>query len=464
MINLDNKHHNFARIFFILNILFLISVAIYSLSPEAFSAKAKRSIFIDSFDKKVKLEGSVCQEPDLSYKNQKLVICYEGEKILVYSTLYPYYNYADFLEIEGKVTAPEVFSDFNYPKSLELRGIYSIFYYPKIKLLNSASHNPLNSKFRKVLISIRQSGRRVINKSMPEPEASLASAMLFGYKRSIDSDDSELFSEVGISHLLAISGAHIGILAAILLLIFSFLSLGRKTSFILISIFLFSYPIASGLSSSAIRASLMGFLAFLATACGRKNQAFRALIFSASLMLIFNPMLLGFDLAFQLSFSAVLGIILFESILKRVSDRLIENNFRSNFWKKVYSFIFSLLNLSISAQIFTWPIILLNFKKIPFISIFSNIFLAWTLPFILALLLIAIFLSFILPSLSLIFFWPSYVLINFVYFVSNFLSSLNFPMLHLEDPNYFIIFLYYFSLILFILYKKRKRGGRRRER
>lgn len=462
MINLDNKYHNLPRIFLILNILFLISVALYSLSPEAFSGKAKRSVFVDSFDKKVKLEGTVCQEPDFSYKNQKLVICYEGEKILVYSALYPCYNYADVLEIEGKVTAPEVFSDFNYPKSLELRGIYSIFYYPKIKLLNSVSHNSFNFKFRKLLISIRQSGRRVVNKSLPEPEASLASAMLFGYKRSIDSSDSELFSEVGISHLLAISGAHIGILASILLLIFSFLSLGRKMSFILISIFLFSYPIASGLSSSAIRASLMGFLAFLATACGRKNQAFRALIFSASLMLIFNPMLLGFDLAFQLSFSAVLGIILFESILKRISDRLIESNFKSNFWKKIYSFIFSLLNLSISAQIFTWPIILLNFKQIPLISIFSNVFLAWTLPFILASLLIAIFLSFILPSLSLVFFWPSYVLINFIFFVSNLLSSLSFPMLYLEEPNYLFICLYYLAVITFIVLKKRRGRQRRR--
>lgn len=452
---------NYPKLFLNLNIIFIIGLFLYSLTPSAFSYKQKNSYFSQHIGEKIVFQAEVCQEPEYSYKNQKISLCAGKERVLVYSSLYPRYKYGQILEVEGRVTAIENFSDFNYIKHLEVKNIFAVLYYPKISVASDRSnHQSLSQSFKSLLIFIRQKGQQSINTTLPEPEASLASAMLFGYKRSLDQEDLNAFSDIGLSHLLAISGAHIAILAAILQLIFSRLLLGRKTSFLLISVFLISYPLATGLSSSAVRAALMGFFTFLASFLGRQKQAIRILIISASIMLISNPMLLVYDLAFQLSFSAVIGIIIFENKLSAVSNRLIERSYKNHYLQKIYRFIFSLFNLSIAAQIFTWPIIILNFQKLPLISVFTNVFLAWTLPFILAFLLIAISLSFVFPALSSIFFWPSYILISFIFFVSDFLLSLNFPMLELRAGTGIYLILYYIVL-LFIVFKQRRKNKKR---
>ncbi len=443
--------------FLYLNLSFIFLVFLYGLLPGAFSERKLESEIASYNGEKLSFKAFVCEEADLSYKSRRLTLC-AGEtgkagKVLVTTSLYPSYDYGDFLEVSGKLEAPEIFEGFDYPAYLARYDIYSLLYFPQLKL--SSGDLSLAQKTKKKLLDFKQDARLILNQNLPEPEAGLASAMLFGYRRSLEKEDLEIFSQVGLRHLMAISGAHLTIISALLLSTLSFLGLSHRRSFFPIIVFLFLFPLITGLAASAIRSALMGFFGFSALYFKRPKSSFRALVFSASLMLIFNPLLLSRDLGFQLSFLAVLGIIYLEPILKRFTNPLIELSFKSLKFKKFLNFVFSLLNLTIASQLASLPIMLFTFEKFSLIAPLANIFLAWTLPFILALLILGIFLSWLLPTLSLYFFWPSYILLNFIFFVSEKLASFQFSALATDSlkedsfKNLFFIF-YYFILVLVV--------------
>lgn len=452
------------KIFLILNIIFIVLVFIYSFLPGAFSERENKSEIARYNGETITVKAFVCEEADLNYKSRRLTLCTDekgkGGRVLATTSLYPAYDYGDFLEIKAKLQAPEFFEDFNYPAYLARYNIFSLAYFPSLKLVEGELNS--KQKFKKNLISFKQGAREILNQNLPEPEAGLASAMLFGYRRSLDREDLEIFSLVGLRHLLAISGAHMTIISALLMNFFLFIGMSRRRSFWPISLFLFLYPLITGLASSAIRSAIMGFFGFLAIYFRRPKNSQRALIFSASLMLAFNPMLLRYDLGFQLSFLAVLGIIYLEPIFKNFSDPLIDLSFKKKAGRKFIKFIFSLLNLTLASQLASLPLMLFSFDKFSLVSPVANIFLAWTLAFILGSLIIAIFLSFIFPIFSLYFFFPTYLLINFIFFISGKLASLNFSALETSALNgakfKFIFFVIYYFVLLRVIrgfYKKR---------
>ena len=156
-----------------------------------------------------------------------------------------------------------------------------------------------------------------------------------------------------------------------------------------------------------------------------------------------------------IAIAAVLGIIYLEPILKKFSEPVIEESFKNLKLKKFVKFIFSLLNLTIASQLASLPIMLFSFEYFSLIAPLANIFLTWTLPFILALLILGIFLSWLIPIFSLYFFWPSYLLLNFIFFISEKLAAFQFSALEtsaLKGGSFKFIFfvIYYFVLILVV--------------
>jgi len=446
-----------AKVFLYLNLSFIFLIFLYGLLPNAFSGRKLESEIAKHNGEKLSFKAFVCEEADLSYRSRRLTLC-AGEngkagKVLVTTSLYPAYDYGDFLEVSGKLEAPEVFEGFDYPAYLARYDIYSLLYFPVLKL--SSGNLSGGQKIKRKLLDFKQGARLILNQNLKEPEAGLASAMLFGYKRTLEKEDLEIFSLVGLRHLMAISGAHITIISSLLMSFLAFLGFSRRRSFFPVISFLFLYPLITGLASSAIRSAIMGFFGFSALYFKRPKSSVRALVFSASLMLIFNPLLLSRDLGFQLSFLAVLGIIYLEPILKKFSEPVIEESFKNLKLKKFVKFIFSLLNLTIASQLASLPIMLFSFEYFSLIAPLANIFLTWTLPFILALLILGIFLSWLIPIFSLYFFWPSYLLLNFIFFISEKLAAFQFSALEtsaLKGGSFKFIFfvIYYFVLILVV--------------
>ena len=151
----------------------------------------------------------------------------------------------------------------------------------------------------------------VINQSLPEPQASLLSGILFGVKYSFPQDFYQALVSTGTIHIIALSGQNISILTKIISDISS--PLGRRKS-VFISLFgIIAFVIFVGIEATLIRAAIMGSMSLLAVYFGRKKWSLLSLVLAGGLMLIINPAW-GANISFQLSFLATLGIILFSQV------------------------------------------------------------------------------------------------------------------------------------------------------
>ncbi|MCK4553650.1 ComEC/Rec2 family competence protein [Candidatus Parcubacteria bacterium] len=402
--------------------------------------------------------GVVANEPDLRQRNQKLEIdVYSMEvkgakfpignlaplnvegKILVTTNLYPRYNYGDELEIICKLQAPEKFSGFAYDRYLARYDIYSVCYYPLLRPLGHGEQarssivelgeNGLPSialakeGLYKKIFNYKNKLRGVMDYGLSEPEASLARAIILGDKKGIPDDLREKFSQAGISHIVAISGMHISILAVLMMSLLLGIGLPRKKAFWLASLFLIFYIMLIGLPASAMRAGLMGFLVLWAMNLGRLNKLTNSLVLAAVVLLLINPKLLRDDIGFQLSFLAVLGIAYCYPILDKWFDKIKISKMKG---------VRDIFNITIAAQIFTLPIIALNFSQVSIVSLISNLLVLWTLPVLMIASLIAITLSLIFSNFAFVFFLPAWLLLKYIIIVVEWLTKLPYAYVEID--------------------------------
>ena len=345
---------------------------------------------------KIEFVGLINKEPDqrgdltkYEIKTEQILIDNKWQKIsgkvLVTNYLYPEYKYGDLAQINCDLQKPEKINDFSYDKYLSRYDIYAICYYPKIEIIAENRGNFLLAniyRFKNYFISR-------LNQTLPEPQSSFLAGLLIGAKKSIPADLQLAFNKTGTTHIVAVSGFNITIIVAFLMLILNSMSVARKKAFWLINIGLAIFIIITGLQASILRAAIMGFLVLLANYLGRLSQVINALVLAAVLMLLFNPKLLVYDLGFQLSFLATLGLLYFQPILSKI---LKIENLKNAFLKVVMG---DYLATTLAAIIMTTPIIMYNFGKASLIAPLANILV---LPFV----PIAMLLGFMAGILSLI--------------------------------------------------------------
>lgn len=190
------------------------------------------------------------------------------------------------------------------------------------------------------------------NSAMPK-------ALLLGLKDGIDPETAESFRLAGLAHLLAISGLHISLLVYILSRVFSKLKIRHSISNIIILLFLAFYCVFLNFSSSVVRASLMAAALMLGKIKKRRRDALTSLSSAFLIILIFKPLEL-FSLGFQLSFLAVLGIILFGNFARYFLSRRPYRK-RHKIWLAY--------GISFGAALFTLPPIANAFHSVPFVSL-----------------------------------------------------------------------------------------------
>jgi len=224
--------------------------------------------------------------------------------------------------------------------------------------------------------------------------------------------------------------------------------LSRLRSFWLASLFLAVYIILIGLPASAMRAGLMGFLVLWAMNLGRLNKLTNSLILAAVVLLMINPRLLRDDIGFQLSFLAVLGIGYFYPIF---------DSWLAGFKKlpKAIKAAGSLINVTISAQVFTLPIIAYSFSQVSIIAPASNLLVLWILPVLMVAILVALFLSLIFPGLAALWFFPAQLALKYVIIITDWLVKIPYAFLEIDYLWIGWAVLYYIIIAVVILYKKR---------
>jgi len=399
-------------------------------------------------NQEVVLTGTIDSEPDLREKSAKLKVKSEKLEIsgksfslsgyvLVTVWRYPEYRYGDRLVIAGKLEAPSIFEGFNYQDYLKKDKIYSVMSFPETELVGSGFGNPVMEK----LFSFKNKFKEISRSLIPMPQEGLLEALAFGDENNISQEWKDKLNFTGTRHIAAVSGMNTTIISVLLLNFLLSVGLWRKHAFYLSIIFLLLYVLMIGAPASAVRAGIMAGLFLLCQHLGRMNVSLRAVVFAAALMLISNPLILTLDVGFQLSFLAIIGMIYLQPVF-------------SGILKKLPNFSFlplrATLETTLSAQVFTLPVLIYNFGYMPLVSPAANILIV---PF-LAPITILIF-TFGLAGMV---FWPLAAFLSFFVWFSlayltkiiDMFSRIPFASLRLENVHWIFLLVFYAVLAMVI--------------
>jgi len=403
----------------------------------------------------ITLLGVVIAEPDIREKSIKLKIANCKLKIdegwnnisgavLVTINRYPEYKYGDKLKITGKLKTPLVFEDFNYKDYLKKDGIYSVMDWPKIELLERGKYTGPTRAIYAIILDFKNKLRESIYQNLSPPQSSILGAMILGDKKQISEEWKIKWNRAGTRHVTAISGMHVAILTSVLMVLLIGLGLWRQQAFYFAVILITLFVIMTGLQPSAIRAGIMGGLFLLAQHLGRLGSASRTIVFAAVMMLALNPLLLRLDVGFQLSFLAMMGIIYLLPIFR-------------NWFKKIPSWPRDVLAMTLSAQVFTLPILIYNFGYMSSVAPITNILIVPLLPFIMISGFIFGLFGIIFQPLGWILSWPCWLLLTYLTKVVDWFSSFSWSSLTLEISWVWLFLLYLIlGLIIWRLQESQK--------
>lgn len=426
------------------------------------------------------LTGIISVEPDIRDAYQKLKIKTGGSTVLITTNRYPEYRYLDKIKISGKLEspqnsggtviagqAPSETKDFNYKNYLLKDHIYSVMYFPKVELISREhSYGAFLFVYEKILF-LKQKIRESIRQNFLPPHSSILEGAVLGDNGAIPNDLKNKLNITGLRHIISVSGTHIVILSAILMSFLLFLGLSRGKAFYFAIILIFIYIILTGLPSSGIRAGIMGGLYLLAQKLGRQSMGVRVIAMACAAMLAINPLLLFYDVGFQLSFLAVLGLILIEPLVKNFLLKIWKmflslQIFRKKLGVKIYEKtenraqnLLGMASTTFAAQIFTLPIMVYNFSNISFVSPLTNILI---LPIVSPLMILG-FLSSLFGIFSNFLGWifsvPCWFLLEYFIKVIDFFSQ-TWAQKTIQNVSWLWLAVFYFVLGFLIKYFRKK--------
>ena len=370
--------------------------------------------------KDIALTGTISSEPDVRDTFQKLKIKVGGSIVLVTTDIYPEYKYLDTIKITGNLETPTEDEEFSYKKYLMKDGIYSVMFYPKVELISEMhSHSVFTFIYEKILF-LKQKIRDSIQYNFSPPESSIMEGTILGDNGAMSQDLKDKLSITGLRHIIAVSGTHVIILSSIIMSLLLALGLKRTDAFYFAITFICFYIILTGLPASGIRAGVMGGLYLLAQKLGRQSLGIRVVVMACAVILIFNPLLLFYDVGFQLSFLAVIGLIYLEPIFTKMIKVLIKD-LPAQAGKAEN--IIKIVSATFAAQVLTIPIILYSFGNVSFISPITNLLVLPVVYWLMIFGFLSSFAGIFLPIVGWILSIPCYFLLRYFLWVIDFFSQ-----------------------------------------
>jgi len=354
-------------------------------------------------------------------------------KILLTTGRFPELSYGQKISFKGKIKLPqdaENAQEFSYKDYLSRFGIWGTALSYDVRAEGVGKYNNLKS----TLVSFKHLFVDKVSQILPEPQNSFLAGLLVGMRRSIPKDITDNFATTGITHIIALSGYNITIIAVTLEQLLAFFGLRRKIAFWLSLSFIGMFVIMSGASASVVRAGIMGAMILLAANIGRIFQATNALVFTAAVMLFHNPQILHFDVGFQLSFMSFAGLIYFVPILDK-------------HWHRVPKIIETFLFPTIAAQIFTIPLLLYYFGRLSVVSVMVNMLVLPVVPTIMGWGFIGGFFALASPYLAAPLIWFCWGLLSYILKVAEFFARLPFASIGINNVSVWLIAFYYIIVI-----------------
>jgi competence protein ComEC len=276
------------------------------------------------------------------------------------------YSYGDLIRLEGHIVTPSENEAFSYREYLINQGIYSYLNYPSTRLLQQGQGNPIQS----ALFGFKQKALGEIYTLFPDPEASLMAGILLGVEGGIPPAVQEAFRLTGTSHIIVISGFNITIIAAVFALSFSRL-LGKGKGALVAAIGIIMYTLLVGANAAVVRAALLGLLTLLGRQFGRRQVGLNSLAFTGAVMAMISPNVL-WDVSFQLSFAATLGIMLYAEPFSNWFTGFAAHFLPREKVERLAGPVGEYLLLTLAAQVTTLPLMIYYFKRLSLTSLIAN--------------------------------------------------------------------------------------------
>ncbi len=288
----------------------------------------------------------------LYFKNLPLgTIPTYGEQIVIKS------DFHDF-------SAPKNPGAFDYKKYMAHKGIFQAAYLTNKDWFTTGLNNG-NKMMQWVIFSQTFIRTCLQNYLDTEEEIAISEALLYGYDKDIDAITIDAFSKTGTLHVLAVSGMHVGMIFMLLGLFLKPLERkkqGKLLAALIQLLGIWAYSLLCGFTPSILRATVMFSFVIVGKQIKRGGNAFNSLAASAQFLLLFDPNML-FNVGFQLSYAAVLGILGFYPNLY----------FLFTFKQRISDEIWKIIAVSIAAQMLTLPMSIFYFHQMPNYFLLANL-------------------------------------------------------------------------------------------
>jgi competence protein ComEC len=371
-------------------VFIFLSIFSFSLSYTQFFINAGKPSFAEIKNEKQLFTATVIETPAIKTKSIKLVVrmeeykqnkMFQNERIkaIIYvarderSEKIIYGDKLLFCSYLNEPSEPKNPKEFDYKRYLFIKNIYIQSYadansWQKISEKNGNPvmffANSLRNKFLKIFQDC----------NMDVQEYGVIAAILLGYNGELDPDLIRSYSSTGASHILSVSGLHVGIIYMIIAFFLRFLNKTKKQQIfrsLILLVTIWLYACITGLSPSVMRAATMFSFVAGAGMLNRKTNSYNSLMASLLFLLCVNPLLL-FEVGFQFSYLAVFGIVWVQKPLNLLYKPR----------TKAGSYVWDIISVSLTAQLLTAPLAICYFHQFPNYFLLTNIIVITLTPIV----------------------------------------------------------------------------------
>jgi competence protein ComEC len=414
-------------------------------------------------DYELLVTGTVTDPPDVrdTYTNLRLQVTSvdTGDEsldvrglILARTTNDRQWQYGDVVRVRGHLQTPPSNEDFSYRDYLARQGILAYIPDAETTLLPFTDGDAT----LRLIYAFKDKADAKIHKIFPEPEASLMAGILLGDDNGIPEELQQAYKNTGTAHIIAISGFNIAIIAALFVALFSRL-LGKRKGAVAAVVGIIIYTILVGASASVVRAAIMGGLGIFGTQMGRRQNGLNTLAFTAAVMTLVNPNA-PWDVGFQLSFAATLGLILFAAPLQNWFMGLLKHRLPPNTAARVANLVGGYVLFTLAAQITTLPVMAYQFGRISLVALIANPLVLPVQPLVMVMGGLALILSGLYLPLGTVVAWLAWPFAAYTNRMVEFFNRLPHGVITLGEFSLLFVALFYLVMILLVFAGRRLKG------
>jgi competence protein ComEC len=407
-----------------------------------------------------RLSGVIQQPPDVNDSSTVLIVAVDQLAPLVAETVGPAqavhglvrvtlrtgqaWRYGDRIELEGFPVAPQQDDSSFFADYLARRDIYTVLEFPKTRFVAHDAGSP----FWAWLYALRGYADRTMLNLLPQPEAALLNGVVLG-GGNLPDNVAQAFRDTGIAHIIAVSGFNVAIVSQLFTQ-----QLGRmlraRFAVPLAILAITGYCLLTGGSPSVVRAGIMGAMGALGPMLGRRQVGVNSLAFTAGVMCLFGPQL-PWDISFQLSFAATLGLVLYAEPMQQALVSLLEARIAPSLARRLAGPVGEYFLFTLAAQIFTLPVTAVHFQRVSLSAVLTNPLVLPPQPLAMILGGLALLLGMAWLPLGQLLAWLCWPLLAYTIRVAELLAQLPYSQLNLGRLSLAVVLVYYLGLLLLAL-------------